>query len=333
MELERQYEEMHRNEILSALKLIERNLNGLVGPVSQLIKAELSEKVFEGRLVKILGKTQLNIEKIIFLYCIKSWKLANVKNDLLVKEYLTNIKSISETAYFNSNLSAMNSFLSRTEQGMNLSGRVWNLMGELKLQLEEYIRIGIFTGRSAADISRDIRQLLKEPDKLFRRVRNSSGKLVLSKPAKKFHPGQGVYRSSYKNAMRLASTEVNMSYRMSDHIRRGQLDFVMGIRIHLSKSHPRPDICDYMKGDYPKDFVFRGWHPWCLCFTTSILMSGAEYRKLKIYGIEPKRKLQKIPSEASDYIKNNIEAISRLKSEPYFIHDNKNFFEKMMVAG
>jgi hypothetical protein len=131
------------------------------------------------------------------------------------------------------------------------------------------------------------------------------------------------YRSSYRNALRLAATEINMAYRMSDYTRRQQLDFVMGIRIHLSKSHPKPDICDHLAGDYPKDFVFSGWHPWCLCFTTSILMSSKEYKKMQQSGESPKRFVKTIPNSITQYLKMHANQLRLLKFEPYFIADNR----------
>ncbi|GGE14040.1 MULTISPECIES: hypothetical protein [Sphingobacterium] len=67
--------------------------------------------------------------------------------------------------------------------------------------------MGIKEGRSAAQMARDHKQYLAEPDRLFRRIRNFDGKLVLSKAAMEYNPGQVVYRSSYKNAMRLARAE------------------------------------------------------------------------------------------------------------------------------
>ena len=59
-------------------------------------------------------------------------------------------------------------------------------------------------------LSRDVRRYLRNPDKLFRRVRDKHGNLRLSKAAKAYHPGRGVYRSSYRNALRLTATENNM---------------------------------------------------------------------------------------------------------------------------
>ena len=107
-------------------------------------------------------------------------------------------------------------------------------------------------------MARDLKQYLKHPDKLFRRVRDERGILHFSKNAAAFHPGQGVYRSSYQNARRLAVTETNMAYRTADHERWQNLDFVVGIEIHLSSNHTckgrdgKPyrfeDICDQLQG-------------------------------------------------------------------------------------
>lgn len=73
--------------------------------------------------------------------------------------------------------------------------------------------------KSAAQLSRLIRADLKEPERLFRWVRTKHGNLVLSKAAEQYHPGRGTYRSSYKNAMRLARTTINESFRQADYER------------------------------------------------------------------------------------------------------------------
>ena len=48
--------------------------------------------------------------------------------------------------------------------------------------------LGIRSGKSAAAMTRDLRQYLQHPDKLFRRVRDEHGLLKLSQVAKDFHP-------------------------------------------------------------------------------------------------------------------------------------------------
>ena len=144
--------------------------------------------------------------------------------------------------------------------------------------MELALDIGIGEGRSAAELSRDVRRYLNHPERLFRRVRDKHGNLVLSQAAKAFNPGQGVYRSSFKNARRLTATETNMAYRKADNERWQQLFFVVGFEVKLSNNHsingvPFTDICDELAGKYPKTFVFTGWHPLCRCYTVPILIT------------------------------------------------------------
>ena len=63
-----------------------------------------------------------------------------------------------------------------------------------------------------------------------------------------------------------------------------QLDFILGIEVHLSNNHtclnakgePEPfyDICDELQGRYPKDFKFTGWHPLCYDDQSEVYTSG-----------------------------------------------------------
>jgi len=342
VDLEKNFEKRNVTNLFKAKQLVNRNFQWVSSKIAQLFAnydvrnpesfTFIADKVLDKKLTKVLTILSTNVEKSITESAVISWGLANQKNDLLANQYLRNIHAATgiKKNFFALNIQAMNEFIKRTENGMNLSERVWNITNQCKSQLETYVGTGITAGRSSQKISQDIRQLLVEPEKLFRRVHNEQGKLVLSKAAKAYFPGKeygpGVYRSSYKNAMRLAATETNMAYRMSDYARRQQLDFIMGIRVHLSKSHPSPDICDSMKGDYPKDFKYRGWHPWCLCFTTSILMSGSEYRRMQESGRNPKRMVKSIPDGAKAFMKKNGAGFERLKSKPYFISDNAKVF-------
>lgn len=83
--------------------------------------------------------------------------------------------------------------------------------------------------------------------------------------------GKGYYKSAAQNAMRVTRTETNIAYRRADNERWAQMDFVLGQRVQLSRSHPRTDICDKLQGDYPKEFVFDGWHPQCYSDDSEVL--------------------------------------------------------------
>ena len=210
-----------------------------------------------------------------------------------------------------------------------LSKRVWAIGEQFGKEMELAIDTALLNGTSAADLSREVRGLLKEPHKLFRRVRDKRGELQLSKAARAYKPGQGVYRSSFKNAMRLASTETNISYRSSDYERWNALDFVQGIEIDLSNNHPVYDICDELKGRYPKDFKFVGWHPHCRCIATPILPDPDRFEKYYLgeadTASDSEDDVTEMPKNFKQWEKANAGRIAKaeLKGKlPYFLRDN-----------
>lgn len=294
---------------------------------------------------QIINQLAAKMQAVIVKGSREQWLYACKKNDEFLKSILktSNIKKSVLNKYQDRNLEALESFQKRKVAGLDLSQRVWNYAGQMKTQMELGIDIALGEGKSAQALSRDLRQYLVDPDKLFRKVKDKHGNLVLSKNAKAFHPGQGKYRSSYKNAMRLTRSEINMSYRVSDQLRWQQLDFVVGYEVRLSNNHttlingvPTPfvDICDDLKGKYPKSFVFKGWHPQCRCGVYPILqdrdefntdelnelksaLNGTEYKKL-----ESRNRVTDVPENFKQWVSANIERSQNWTSQPYFIRDN-----------
>ena len=286
------------------------------------------------------------IQSVIVRGTATEWRAACDKNDAFLKSILRTSRLTTEEAeqYQARNLEALQSFQQRKVEGLGLSQRVWKYVGDIKDTIELGIDVGLGEGRSAQQLSKDLRQCLQQPDKLFRRVRDKYGNLRLSKAAALYHPGQGVYRSSARNAQRLARTEVNMAYRQAEYLRWQQLDFVVGIRIWLSNNHtvldskgrPQPlvDICDELKGDYPKTFRFVGWHPQCRCQVTPILSDYDEYNKdrgnrLKAIvrgqaykSLPSRRQVTAMPENFTQYIDSIRERAKGWKSQPYYIRDN-----------
>lgn len=262
----------------------------------------------------------------------QEWEESQKKNDSLVNRILSRSKLSREQVerFYNHNLAALDQFQKRKVKGMDFSRRVWKYTEQFKEEIELGIDVALGEGRSAARLSRDLRSYLKEPEKLFRRVRDKRGNLQLSKNAKVYHPGQGIYRSSYKNAKRLATTEINMAYKAADQARWDNLPFVVGFEVKLSNNHPCNDICDRLAGRYPKDFVFRGWHPHCRCYIVSILASDEEIDKMLdnvLDGKEPDiidsaNAVSDVPDGFKDWCKDNAGRVKGWSSTPYWIRDN-----------
>ena len=296
------------------------------------------------RVEKLLSGLKKDLSAVIVNGVNTEWTLANNKNSELANQVFgDNVGKLSEEQYrryYSTNDNARKAFLERKEAGLNLSDRVWRYTDQFKSEIEMGIDIGLRDGLSADELSRDLRKYLRYPDKLFRRVRDEHGNLVLSQAAKAFHPGQGVYRSSYKNARRLAATETNMAYRTADYVRWQQLDFVVGIEIRLSNNHtlngvPFEDICDELKGRYPKDFKFTGWHPHCRCHAVTILKSQDEMEEDNrriLEGKEPTsdsvNTVRDVPNSFKGWLEDNRERAKRSYSMPYFLKDNPQYLPK-----
>ncbi len=333
------YEKQLLKNILLYSKRIQRLYNNAIIEVSlfsslvNLDKGNFNLDLYPSIRIKIdqvLRKLQKDVLAILIDSTRDAWDLANKKNDIITKTVLGR-KSLSRTVtdeFFHENLSAYRQFIKRKEHGLDLSRRVWNTVKSYRHELEAGIANGIKTGQSAASMASVMRRYLKDPDNLFRRVRDDNGKLQLSRAARAFNPGQGVYRSSFKNAIRLTRTETNMSYRNADYERWQQLPFVLGFEIKLSNNHPRYDICDPLAGAYPKTFRWAGWHPQCICYAVPVLANDKQFNAIedKILGLSSDDAdidyVKDMPAAFKKYLNENRRRIRGWKNKPYWAKDN-----------
>lgn len=307
------------------------------------------------------------------------WGQANAAADTLVKSMFGKevLSSPQFSAWNNRNSVAMNAFIKRSENGLNLSQRVWQSVRQLRDEMEVAITVSLGEGQSAQKLSQSVRQYLNDPDLMFRRFRYKAGeepeydengneigkKIIWGRKWKKrikkpdgtygwidydrdsYKTGSGVYKSSAKNAMRVARTETNIAYRRADHERWQDMDFVLGQRIQMSKDHPKKDICDKLAGDYPKDFVFDGWHPQCFCYVTPITLPPEETAKLtelmlndedwraELARLKRGREITSYPENFKQWVSDNagnIQASRERGTEPYFIRNNAQAIDNII---
>ena len=279
-----------------------------------------------------------------------AWLRANTASDAIVTAMAANNPRLAALLKASQNKPqnnrALRAFQQREVQGLKLSDRVWRATEGMKLDMERAIEVALAEGVPAQKLSERVRELLKEPHRLYRRVRDKNGNLQLSQAAQKYHPGTGVYRSSYKNAMRVARTEVNMAYQASDSERWTNSWWVKGIRVSLSNNHtcldskgkPAPlfDICDLLAGDYPADFKFTGWHPQCRCYATAITCEYADireyYRRKRagedMTGYTPPGAITEPPEQFKQWLADNGDRLAGAASRgttPYFITNNAKY--------
>ena len=270
----------------------------------------LRNQVVEKCVDRELDKLQSLLLTNLTAFNIDAWKRSEMKNEDFISEYIKGmaIDSVRKQGMFATNKDALSQLRKGVDvRGNNLSPMVWNLADQTKTQLEYYLQTGLSVGRSSSRISQDLRQILNEPDKRFRRVKDKEGKLVMSQPMKNYRPGQGIYRSSKMNALRLTATSTNMSYRTADYERWSKQDFILGIEIHRSANNRGPcKICDAMVGKYPKTFKFIGFHPFCICFATPITMEPDNFADFLLNDTVPQEQvITDIPKTAKDFVDEN----------------------------
>lgn len=294
----------------------------------------------KSRVDKLFEKLHQGIYETITKGHEEAWNLSCDKNDSWVDEItLSSRLTKAQISQFKPrNLEALKSFQTRKINGIGLSARIWKIVDSGISEFELALDIALGDGRSAAALSRDIRHYLKEPKKLFRRVRDKHGNLVLSQRAKNYHPGQGVYRSSYKNAMRLSRSEVNIAYHTADYENWKGNALVLGFEIILSNNHPVTDICDELAGKYPKTFKFVGWHPQCRCVAVPITPKFEDFIKYEeailagedVSNYQFKGRIKKVPQKFKVWCRENQERIKKMTAKgtlPYFLKDNEQFYK------
>ncbi len=194
-----------------------------------------------------------NLNNSVKVYSEYEWDAANAKINGILTDKINGVKSkvlpeaydtkMREIAKQSQNKAAFEAFQTRKKGKFTTSERVWNITAQAKENLELAIDVALKEGTSAQELSRQIKGNLNNPDALFRKVRDKHGNLVLSKHAKTFNPGQGVYRSDHKNALRLAANEINTAYREAEQIRIMKNPDVVGQKINLSPQHSVYDMC------------------------------------------------------------------------------------------
>lgn len=294
------------------------------------------------------------------------WDTANAECDKLVQSMFgkKTVENPEFGAWLQRNGAARRAFIARSDAGMNLSDRVWQSTRQLRDEMEIAITVAVGDGTSASRMSRDVRKYLNDPDLMFRRFRYkdpetgqwrrkwkkrvidpATGKVTFIDYDKDSYQdqwtGRGYYKSAAMNAMRVARTETNIAYRRADNARWQQMEFVIGQRVQMSRSHPRKDICDKLAGDYPKDFVFDGWHPQCFCFVTPIMLDPDTIAEImshddwesELKKLADSRRITDYPDNFKDWVTENADNIAAARergTEPYFIRNNAGVIDNIL---
>ena len=269
------------------------------------------------------------LRSLIYFGTSAEWAQSNLVQDLLandvLRSYGATVGGQKFTKYYQKNSDVLKAFQERVDKGMNLSTKLWNQAGNYKQELEYAISSAIEKGTSAVTLSKRLSKYLNDFPSLKNDYKEQFGQAVDCKDCE--------YRS-----IRLARSEINMAYRTAEQTRWRQMDFIVGYEIKLSYSHPRQDICDSLAGQYPKDFIWTGWHPNDLCYEIPIMKTDDEFWNDLENDIntESVRQITEMPDGFGNWIDNNYQryiTAQQNNSLPYWLRDNENVKDCAILIG
>jgi len=142
----------------------------------------------------------------------------------------------------------------RNLAGLNPSERVWELTTRAEQDLKRIVANGMAAGDNPAVTARKLKKYISP------RVARATELGI--------ETGPGVYRSPYKNAMRLARTEMNRTYTQATVNFTKQKPWMQGVDIVLSPVHSDADDCDGLAAGGPYSPEEAGEllpaHPHCI---------------------------------------------------------------------
>jgi len=167
------------------------------------------------------------------------------------------------------------------DDGFSFSDRLWKMNSTSKAGVNQILASGIARGQSAVNMSKQLKQYLRDPS-VHPGVSWTTG-------VKKSVTGRGTI---HHNALRLARTEINNTYRETMARANARSPVTNGLKWNISASHPRQDVCDLWafgdsfgmgEGVFPAQGIPID-HPHGLCFITDVLRRPEDWGKEKTAG-------------------------------------------------
>lgn len=152
----------------------------------------------------------------------------------------------------------VDAFISREENTLQLSARIWRQSELSTGLLQTEIKKGLLRGLSAEELAGRVAPLLKP----------------------------GVPGGISYNAMRLARTEINNAFHFTQIRYTREMPWVDGYQWNKSRSHNHVDVCDERangnhdgigRGVYKKKNVPGKAHPHCFCFLTTVSVAPGKF--------------------------------------------------------
>jgi len=199
--------------------------------------------------------------------------------------------------------------------GVPLSDRVWKQTDDTMRVIFNRVHTGVLLGQGPAEIARDVRVNLIDPDgkaremgvvkRLRTQARAARAAGEIDRAQRLFQAartrmadippvGRGVYRSAYKNAMRVTRSEIVHAHQEAAVRYAERNRFAVGSRWNVTPG-TMCEICLALVGVYGKGSAPTFPHPHCMCYVTTVY-------DWKVTGDKPERILS-APASVVDPIR------------------------------
>ena len=323
-----------------------------------------------GRVDGIMSRLERDIQSVVNAAVANEFGAAYEANNELIRKILGDNVSNEVIRAFAPKLSSGNAakIFNLEHQSGNIteSMRVWN--GATLGQMETAVQEALMDGMPAKQMAGLMEEYLNDPESCFRRfriktgvdadgksmygrkwmkrVRNADGSTSWFDADPRDYPtGQGVYHSSYKNALRYCRNTTNIAYRTADYERYQTEPFVLGIEIHTTNNPAhKEDICDLLAGRYPVDFKWVQWHVNCMCYEVPILATPEEVNAMADAimndqdpaSVPVAGRVTDVPDNFKQWVADNEDRIQdtldRGKELPYFLRDNGTVVDNKYIS-
>jgi len=180
-----------------------------------------------------------------------------------VKKYDPRVEAYSDSVWAALNINAMKSLVLTSYGTIPLSSRVWDITWAAEKAIRSKLHTSILLGQSSYKTANLIKKYLGVPGKFT------------GLELKEYKPGAGVYKSAYKNALRLATTEMNRAFNEGVIKYSMEKPWITGWIWHTASGNPCDDCSDKEGVFFPKDDApYVPLHPWCLCWLEIVTNSN-----------------------------------------------------------
>lgn len=330
---------IHRQNINKRLRGLKKLFNNLIYEISSEFKyLEEQKGVFSFDQLKrkrVINELFLKFKKSLLIKVEQGieegWNLANekmtsmeismlksIENSIPIEEFERRMLRINKDG---GNQKLLEKLKTRTFMNFTLSQRVNFLTLQIKKEIEYAIDLHLSEVKTSRELERVLRKSILNPDKLYKGISLKYGSSSLHRFEQK------LYRSSLKNAIRLAGNEQNIAYRESEQERINVNPDVVGVEIHLRSQHKVYDMCDELAGKYPKNFQWNQWHVNCKCHRRMILKTEEELiQEIKAGIINPSSKsvnyVGELPDNFHKWVEKNGSKMIKWKRKPEFLKLN-----------